>query len=222
MGDRRLRHLDRADGAGACAPGALGAALARLGAGRDDRPRRGRRGSRPRARRDFASEEGERALKAGTASRRSTASALRRAELAAAGGLLAYLDATRRGAPLLLAAPRRRRGRAHGDGRGDARQPRDLPHGRAAASPAACSAAVDRCVTGAGAAPARRGSRRAADRPPAIEARLELVAMASRRFRCGASGARRAEGAARPRPRAGAAGRRARRPARPRPDPRRA
>ena len=154
----------------------------------------------------------------------STASASpSRAELAAAGGLLAYLDATQKdaGRSCWRAAPVAAR-RPYDDRRGDPRQPGDLPLGRAARSPAACSARS----TAASPAPARRllagrSSAPLLDRA-AIEARLDLVAVFRRRPAAPRACSRGAEAHARYRPRAGAAGGRARRPARPRPAARRA
>ena len=79
----------------------------------------------------FDSLAGERALKArfGLATLDGLGSPTR-AELAAAGGLLAYLDATQKGAGILLDAPRRVVAlRPHGDRRRDPRQPRAVPLG---------------------------------------------------------------------------------------------
>ena len=107
LGDRRGRYFDRPVRAGACGPGEMAAELARLSPAetiansrsRASDVRRQGRVRQPR-RRDARSS----ALRAGDARRaRSPA----RAELAAAGGLLAYLDATQKGAGILLDAPRR-------------------------------------------------------------------------------------------------------------------
>ena len=116
----------------ACGTGELAAELARLSpaetiAGivraRHRAPRAGKGG--------FDSLAGERALKSrfGLATLDGIGGPTR-AELAAAGGLLAYLDATQKGAGILLDAPRRvSRVGAHGDRFGDPRQPRTVPLG---------------------------------------------------------------------------------------------
>ena len=108
MGDRRGGYLDRPVRADACGPGELAAELARLSPAESHR-RRCRPGH-PHARRKrrLRQRPGERALKArfGLATLDGLGSPSR-AELAAAGGLLAYLDATQKGSGILLDAPRR-------------------------------------------------------------------------------------------------------------------
>ena len=176
---RRRRHFDRPVRAGrlrgrrACRPSWRGC--------RRPRPSPSRRVAGHRApapgKGGFDSLAGERALKErfGVATLDGFGSP-GRAELAAAGGLLAYLDATQKEArPSARRAAARGAGRAYGDRPGDPRQPGDLPDGRAAASPAACSASIDRCVT----APGRRLLAADLSAPltdvRAIEARLALV-----------------------------------------------
>jgi DNA mismatch repair protein MutS len=98
-----------------CPPDRLGAALARLGASElvvpegwelPDRPQRCHR----KPARDFESDGGEARLKAIHGSPRSTASASSAGPmLAAAGGLIAYLDHVGRGALPLLLPPVARR-----------------------------------------------------------------------------------------------------------------
>jgi DNA mismatch repair protein MutS len=161
----------------ACGPGELSAELARLSPAEtiaeDQVP--GIRCTPGKG--GFDSRLGERALKErfGVASLDGFGE-LSRAELAAAGGLLAYLEATQRGATAFLAAPRRIARLQHMAI--DAATRASLEICRTADGQAAGSlfAEVDRCVTAAG----RRllGSDLSApllDRP-AIEARLTLVA----------------------------------------------
>ena len=115
LGDRRGRHLDRAVRAGRLRAGRAGRRACAAVAGRDHRRRFGagpahdRRQGRVRQPGGRARAEG--ALRPGDARR----DRLRRsrAELAAAGGLLAYLDATQKGAGILLDAPRRVSRSAH-------------------------------------------------------------------------------------------------------------
>ena len=138
----------------ACGPGALDAELARLGAGRDHRRRdRARASPRPRGKGGFDSLAGERALKErfGVATLDGFGSS-DRAELAAAGGLLAYLDATAEGRRRL---PRRAAARSRAAStwrstrrRATAWSSAGRPQGGVAGS---LLAAIDRCVTGAGA-----------------------------------------------------------------------
>ena len=131
LGDRRRRHFDRAVRAGRLRAGRAEVRAGAAGAGRNDRRRQGaghcdRRPARAGSTASPASGRSRRA----SGSRRSTASASPgRAELAAAGGLLAYLDATQKDAA--PSSPRRagsRATRAYGDRPRDPRQPGDLPH----------------------------------------------------------------------------------------------
>ena len=161
-----------------CGPGELAAELARLSPAETiaDATVPGVC-ARPPGKGGFDSAAGERALKSrfGLATLDGLGSPSR-AELAAAGGLLAYLDATQKGAGILLDAPRRiAPRRAHGDRRRDARQPRADAVGRRERRRQ--PARRDRPLPDRrGAAPAVRGHRRAADRPQRDRARLALVA----------------------------------------------
>ena len=142
LGDRRRRHFDRAVRADRLRPGRACRRTGAAGAGRNHRRPRVPGVRTTAGKGGFDSLAGERALKErfGLATLDGLGSPSR-AELAAAGGLLAYLDATQKGAGILLDAPRRiARAEPHGDRRRDPRQPRARPLGRRAALPAACSA----------------------------------------------------------------------------------
>jgi DNA mismatch repair protein MutS len=160
----------------ACAPGELAAELARLSPAETiaDAAVPGIRTTGGKG--GFDSLSGERALKARFAvTTLDGFGAPGRAELAATGGLLAYLEATQKGAGLLLAAPRRI---ARGSHMGiDAATRDSLEICRSANGSAAGSllAEIDRCVT----APGRRLLAADLSAPlldrHAIEARLALV-----------------------------------------------
>ena len=152
----------------ACGPGELARRAGAAVAGRDHRRRASARASPRRAGKGgFDSLAGERALKArfGVATLDGFG-AFGRAELAAAGGLLAYLDATQKDAAAFLAAPRRIARAEHMAIDAATRDSLEIcrtPDGQRRRQPAR---RIDRCVTGAGRAPARRRSVRAADRSP--------------------------------------------------------
>ena len=116
-----------------------------------------------------------------------------RAALCAAGGLLAYLDEVARDSlPFLRPPVARAVGRSYDDRRGDPREPGADRLGRAARAPAACSPAVDRTVTGAGARLLAADLGAPLLDRAAIEARLDLVALFERdsgaaRAGCGGS-----------------------------------
>ncbi len=122
-----------------CAPELLGAALARIGASELVAPEGWERApdeAIPRPSRDFSSDDGEARLKAvhGVATLDGFGG-FTRAMLAAAGGLIAYLDHAGRGKlPLLLPPVAREARGASRHGRGNARQP------GSAASPARAAA----------------------------------------------------------------------------------
>ncbi len=138
-----------------CAPAELDAALARLAASElvapEDWPERPG-AAIERARRDFASEAGERRLREvnGVATLDGFG-AFSRAMLAAAGGLLAYLDHVGRGSLPLLLPPV-----AHGGGDllamdAATRASLEVLVGQDGGRAGSLIGAVDRCVTGAGA-----------------------------------------------------------------------
>jgi DNA mismatch repair protein MutS len=162
-----------------CAPEALGAALARLSPSEvvvpEDWPH-GPDGAICRPRISFASDAGAERLKAvhGVATL-DAFGAFTRAMLAAAGGLVAYLDHVGRGRMPLLLPPVLRDG-AEGMAMDEAtRTSLEILRSTSGARAGSLIDAVDRCVTGA-------GSRLLADdlsaplcERPAIEARLALV-----------------------------------------------
>lgn len=162
-----------------CAPDRLGAALARLGASETVCPE-GFAGAPldaiPRPARDFASDGGEARLKAvhGVATLDGFG-AFTRAMLAAAGGLIAYLDHAGRGSLPLLLPPVARAGDAHLAMDEATRASLEILASSQGGRRGSLVEAVDRCVTGAGA-------RQLADDLSApltdlglIEARLALV-----------------------------------------------
>jgi DNA mismatch repair protein MutS len=155
-GHCRLRHFHRPHGAGECEPAAMGAALARLGA------------SEIVASEDWADAPFD-AVRAGAGS---TARAKRLRDLHGVSTLDGFgrspgrcwrrrtgwsITSTTSGAAVCrCCCPRGAHGgRAHGDGRSDARQPRNPRVHRRHAQGQPVEA-IDRCVTGAG-APAGRG-----------------------------------------------------------------
>jgi DNA mismatch repair protein MutS len=138
-----------------CAPDRLGAALARLGAseivvpeGLADAPL----DAIPRSPRDFASEQGEARLKAvhGVATLDGFGQ-FSRAMLAAAGGLLGYLDHVGRGALPLLLPPVARSGAAHLAMDEATRASLEILASSQGGRKGSLIDAIDRCVTGAGA-----------------------------------------------------------------------
>ncbi len=138
-----------------CAPALLGAALARLGAsevvvpeGWDQEPLDAT--SRPS--RDFSSDGGEARLKAvhGVATLDGFGS-FSRAMLAAAGGLIAYLDHAGRGALPLLLPPVMRSGETHLAMDEATRASLEILTSSQGTRKGSLIDAIDRCVTGAGA-----------------------------------------------------------------------
>jgi DNA mismatch repair protein MutS len=99
----------------------------------------------------FDSLAGERALKTrfGLATLDSLGSPSR-AELAAAGGLLAYLDATQKGAGILLDAPRRTARRSHVAIDAATRDSLELTRSMSGSVPGSLLGEIDRCQTAAG------------------------------------------------------------------------
>jgi DNA mismatch repair protein MutS len=99
-----------------------------------------------------------------------------RAELAAAGGLLAYLDATQKGAGILLDAPRRIQRASHMAIDAASRDSLELTRSASAGVAGSLLGEIDRCQTAAG----RRRLAEDLSAPltdrPAIESRLSLVA----------------------------------------------
>ena len=162
-----------------CPPDRLGAALARLGAsevvvseGFADAPA----GSIARPACDFTSEEGERCLKAvHDVATLDGFGSFTRPMLAAAAGLIAYLDHVGRGTLPLLLPPMARRGEAHLAMDEATRASLEIMTSSQGGRRGSLIEAVDRCVTGAGArqladdlsAPLTDGAE--------IEARLALV-----------------------------------------------
>ena len=147
----------------------LGAALARLGASETGRARGEPRTARPqrrlRPRRDFASDNGEARLQAmhGVATLDGFGAVQPRRCWRRRADWSPISTMSRRARcrfllPLALASDRR----GDGDGRGDAREPRDPQH-RQGGARGSLIEAVDRCVTGAGARQLAEDSRRAAD-----------------------------------------------------------
>jgi DNA mismatch repair protein MutS len=160
----------------ACGPGELASELARLSPAETvaeaDVP-----GLRIRRYADgFDSIAGERALKTrfGLATLDGIG-APSRAELAAAGGLLAYLDSTQKGAGILLDAPKRIARSAHMQIDGATRESLELTRSASGAVAGSLLAEIDRCVTAGG----RRLLASDISAPltdrGAIEARLALV-----------------------------------------------
>jgi len=136
-----------------CAPDRLGAALARLGASEIVAPEGwSDETAIPRPAQGFASGEGEARLKAvhGVATLDGFG-AFTRPMLAAAGGLLAYLDHVGRGALPLLLPPVVRRGAAHLAMDEATRASLEVLASSQGGRRGSLIEAVDRCVTGAGA-----------------------------------------------------------------------
>ena len=138
-----------------CAPDALPAAMARIGAselvapeGWDGMPAE----AIPRPRDDFASDEGEARLKAvhGVATLDGFGQ-FGRAMLAAAGGLIAYLDHAGRGKLPLLLPPVAQDGAARLAMDAATRASLEVLEAQGGGRAGSLLAAVDRCVTGAGA-----------------------------------------------------------------------
>ena len=162
-----------------CEPTALGAALARLGASELVAPdgwEAAPEGAIPRSGADFASDGGERRLKAahGVATLDAFGS-FGRAMLAAAGGLLAYLDHVGRGKLPLLLPPEVRSGEAALAMDEPTRASLEILSAQSGARKGSLIEAIDRCVTGAGARLLAEDLSAPLTDIVAINARLELV-----------------------------------------------
>ncbi|MEO6256425.1 MAG: DNA mismatch repair protein MutS [Sphingomicrobium sp.] len=160
----------------ACGPGDLAAELARLAPAETiaEEPIPGVPSTAGKG--GFDSAAGERALKHrfGLATLDGLGSPSR-AELAAAGGLLAYLDATQKGAGLLLNSPRRVARSSHIAIDAATRESLELTRSVSGTIAGSLLGEIDRCQTAAGRRLlAEDISAPLADRPP-IEARLALV-----------------------------------------------
>ena len=162
-----------------CEPGQLGAALARIGASEVVAPEawdRAPEGAIVRPGRDFASEEGEARLRAvhGVATLDGFG-AFSRAMLAAAGGLIAYLDHAGRGKLPLLLPPVARASEAALAMDEATRTSLEILESQQGGRTGSLLAAVDRCVTGAGARQLAEDLSAPLTDKGAIEARLALV-----------------------------------------------
>ena len=162
-----------------CAPELLGAALARIGAsevvvpeGWDQAPDQ----ATPRPPRDFASDNGEARLKAahGVATLDGFGS-FSRAMLAAAGGLIAYLEHAGRGSLPLLLPPVARSGEAHLAMDEATRASLEVLTSTLGTRKGSLIDAIDRCVTGAGARQLAEDLSAPLTNVAAIHERLELV-----------------------------------------------
>ena len=162
-----------------CEPGQLGAALARIGASEVVAPEawdRAPEGAIVRPGHDFASEEGEARLRAvhGVATLDGFG-AFSRAMLAAAGGLIAYLDHAGRGKLPLLLPPVARESEAALAMDEATRTSLEILESQQGGRTGSLLAAVDRCVTGAGARQLAEDLSAPLTDKGAIEARLALV-----------------------------------------------
>ena len=162
-----------------CAPDRLGAALARLGASEIVAPDGWEAipvEAIPRPSRDFASDGGEVRLKAahGVATLDGFGT-FSRAMLAAAGGLIAYLDHVGRGALPLLLPPVARMGEAHLAMDEATRGSLEILASSQGGRRGSLIDAIDRCVTGAGARQLAEDLSAPLTDAAAIQARLELV-----------------------------------------------
>ena len=162
-----------------CEPGQLGAALARIGASEVVAPEawdRAPEGAIVRPGRDFASEEGEARLRAvhGVATLDGFG-AFSRAMLAAAGGLVAYLDHAGRGKLPLLLPPVARASEAALAMDEATRTSLEILESQQGGRTGSLLAAVDRCVAGAGARQLAEDLSAPLTDKGAIEARLALV-----------------------------------------------
>ena len=162
-----------------CAPDQLGAVLARLGAselvspeGWESAPLE----AAPRPVRDFASDAGEVRLRAihGVATLDGFGQ-FSRAMLAAAGGLIAYLDHVGRGKLPLLLPPQARSGAEHLAMDEATRASLEIMEASQGGRRGSLIEAVDRCVTGAGARQLAEDISAPLTHITAITARLELV-----------------------------------------------
>ena len=162
-----------------CAPDRLGAALARLGASETVVAEVGAEpllDAIPRPSREFSSEQGEAQLKAlhGVATLDGFGS-FTRAMLAAAGGLIAYLDHAGRGKLPLLLPPVLRSGEAHLAMDEATRASLEILSSGQGSRRGSLIEAVDRCVTGAGARQLADDLTAPLTNREAINARLSLV-----------------------------------------------
>ncbi|PEQ11704.1 DNA mismatch repair protein MutS [Novosphingobium sp. PC22D] len=162
-----------------CAPDRLGATLARLGASEIVAPEGW--GAAPpeiiaRPPREFSSDAGEAKLREihGVATLDGFGQ-FSRAMLAAAGGLIAYLDHVGRGALPLLLPPRAREGGAALAMDEATRASLEILEGARGGRKGSLIDAVDRCVTGAGARQLAEDLAAPLTEVPAIVARLEAV-----------------------------------------------
>ncbi len=163
-----------------CAPGQLGAALARLGASEIVAPEGWvamPETAIPRPAQDFASSHGEDRLRGvhGVATLDGFG-LFTRAMLAAAGGLIAYLDHAGRGKFPLLLPPVARAGDAHLAMDEATRSSLEILASSQGGRKGSLIEAVDRCVTGAGARQLADDLGAPLTDAAAITARLELVA----------------------------------------------
>ena len=160
-----------------CGPGELAAELARLSPAEtiSDSPVAGLRTAQGKGR--FDSLAGEHSLKDrfGLATLDGIG-APSRAELAAAGGLLAYLDATQKGAGVLLDAPRRIARASHMAIDAATRDSLELTRSAGGSVAGSLLAEIDRCQTAAGRRLLCEDLAAPLTSIPAIEARLALVA----------------------------------------------
>lgn len=163
-----------------CAADRLGAALARLGASEVVSPEGWElqpEGAIPRPGRDFGSDSGETRLKAlhGVATLDGFGQ-FGRAMLAAAGGLIAYLDHVGRGALPLLLPPEARAGEAHLAMDEATRASLEILVSSQGGRRGSLIEAIDRCVTGAGARQLADDLSAPLTDAEAINRRLALVA----------------------------------------------
>ncbi|MCV0384555.1 MAG: DNA mismatch repair protein MutS [Erythrobacter sp.] len=170
-----------------CAPHALDAALARIGASEvvvpEDWAENGNaegvalpEGAITRARADFRSEDGEARLKAihGLATLDGLGS-FSRAMLAAAGGLIAYLDHAGRGTLPFLLPPTARGGGAHLAMDAATRTSLEIVETQTGARAGSLLACVDRCSSGAGSRQLAEDLSAPLGERGAVEARLAAV-----------------------------------------------
>ncbi len=162
-----------------CPPDRLGAALARLGASEVVVPEGWELAPAEaiaRPARDFASDSGEARLKAvHQVATLDGFGLFGRAMLAAAGGLIAYLDHAGRGKLPLLLPPVARHGEAHLAMDEATRASLEILVSSQGSRKGSLVEAVDRCVTGAGARLLAEDLSAPLTDPAAIEARLDLV-----------------------------------------------
>ncbi len=162
-----------------CAPEAMGAALARIGASEVVAPEDwdvAPDDAIPRPRTEFASEEGEARLKRlHEVATLDAFGAFSRAMLAAAGGLIAYLDHVGRGSLPFLLPPVVKAGDEHLAMDEATRASLEILSSQQGGRQGSLIAAIDRCVTGAGARQLADDLAAPLMSKPAIEARLALV-----------------------------------------------